>query len=121
FSDALGRTMPSMVIGMLGLLLNIPLNYILIHGKLGLPALGGVGCGWATGIVMIAMLAAMLYWVQRAETYRFSELFRHLEWPCWRWACRSVWPSSPSPAFSRSLPCLSAAWAPRWSPAIRSP
>ncbi|HLV19178.1 MAG TPA: MATE family efflux transporter [Pseudomonas sp.] len=84
FSDALGRTMPSMVIGMLGLLLNIPLNYILIHGKLGLPALGGVGCGWATGIVMIAMLAAMLYWVQRAETYRFSELFRHLEWPRWR-------------------------------------
>ena len=26
-------------------LLVVPLNYVLIHGKLGLPRLGGVGCG----------------------------------------------------------------------------
>ena len=83
FSDALGRTMPSMIIGMLGLLLNIPLNYILIHGKFGMPALGGVGCGWATGTVMIAMLLAMVFWVRRSENYRFSALFEHFEWPQW--------------------------------------
>jgi MATE family multidrug resistance protein len=83
FSDALGRTMPSMMVGILGLLVNIPLNYILIHGKLGLPALGGVGCGWATGAVMIIMLLAMTFWVNRSEHYRFSELFKHFERPQW--------------------------------------
>ncbi|OYW87962.1 MAG: MATE family efflux transporter, partial [Pseudomonadales bacterium 32-61-5] len=48
YSDGLGHSRPSMVIGLLGLLLNIPLNYIFIYGKLGVPAMGGVGCGWAT-------------------------------------------------------------------------
>src|SRR5690606_31567511 len=40
FSDALGHTRPSMVIGLLGLLLNIPLNYSFPYGKLGVPAMG---------------------------------------------------------------------------------
>lgn len=83
YSDALGRTKPSMSIGMLGLLINIPLNYVLIHGKLGLPALGGVGCGWATGLVMIFMLLAMLNWVRRAEYYRSSALFQRFDRPHW--------------------------------------
>ena len=72
FSDGLGHTRPSMVLGVLGLLLNIPLNYILIYGKLGMPAMGGVGCGWATGIVMIATLLGMLVWVNWAPTTRPS-------------------------------------------------
>jgi MATE family multidrug resistance protein len=45
YSDGMGRTRPSMVIGLSGLLLNIPLNYALIYGHFGAPALGGVG--WA--------------------------------------------------------------------------
>ena len=83
YSDALNQTLPSMIIGLLGLLINIPLNYVLIHGKLGLPALGGVGCGWATGLVMIAMLLGMAGWVNRSTHYRFSALFRHFEPPRW--------------------------------------
>lgn len=83
FSDGLGSTRPSMVIGILGLLLNIPANYIFIHGKLGLPAMGGVGCGWATALVMWFMLGAMLWWVRWAPVYRSSQLFAHLERPQW--------------------------------------
>ena len=83
FSDGLGRTRPSMVIGILGLLLNIPLNYIFIYGKLGLPAMGGVGCGWATALVMIASLLAMLVWVRWAPYYRASQLFARFDWPYW--------------------------------------
>lgn len=52
FSDGLGHTRPAMVLGIIGLLLNIPANYIFIYGKFGLPAMGGVGCGWATALVM---------------------------------------------------------------------
>ncbi|SDR83878.1 MATE family efflux transporter [Pseudomonas oryzae] len=83
FSDGLGSTRPSMVIGLLGLLLNIPANYVLIYGKFGLPALGGVGCGWATALVMWFMFGAMLLWVHWAPLYRSSRLFERLEAPRW--------------------------------------
>ena len=81
FSDGLGHTRPTMVLGLLGLLLNIPLNYIFIYGKLGLPAMGGVGCGWATALVMVAMLLGMLVWVAWAPYYQSSGLLRRFDWP----------------------------------------
>ncbi len=83
FSDGLGHTRPSMVLGILGLLLNIPANYIFIYGKFGLPAMGGVGCGWATALVMIFMLVGMLIWVKWAPYYKPSALFARLDWPQW--------------------------------------
>jgi MATE family multidrug resistance protein len=83
FSDGLGHTRPSMIIGLCGLALNIPLNYIFIYGKLGLPAMGGVGCGWATGLVMVFMFLAMLWWVKWAPFYQPSKIFNHFEWPQW--------------------------------------
>lgn len=83
YSDGLGHTRPSMVIGLLGLALNIPLNYIFIYGKLGLPAMGGVGCGWATGLVMAFMFLSMLWWVKWAPFYQPSKIFSHFEWPHW--------------------------------------
>ena len=52
FSEGTGHTRPTMLYGVLGALLNIPLNYVLMFGKLGLPALGTVGCGIATSIVI---------------------------------------------------------------------
>ncbi|PTS84302.1 MATE family efflux transporter [Pseudomonas sp. HMWF032] len=83
FSDGLGHTRPSMVIGLSGLALNIPLNYIFIYGKFGLPAMGGVGCGWATGLVMGFMFLSMLWWVKWAPFYQPSKIFSHFEWPQW--------------------------------------
>ena len=81
YSDALGLTRPSMVVGILGLLLNIPLNYIFINGHLGLPAMGGVGCGWATGLVMFFMMGAMFFWIRWAQYYKSSQIFARFEWP----------------------------------------
>jgi MATE family multidrug resistance protein len=82
-SDGLGRTRPSMVLGLCGLALNIPLNYIFIYGHFGMPALGGVGCGWATAIVMWAILLGMTGWVRRAAAYKACEVFSRFEWPQW--------------------------------------
>jgi MATE family multidrug resistance protein len=45
--------------------------------------MGGVGCGWATAIVMWGMLLAMLWWVKWAPYYQASKLFSHFEWPNW--------------------------------------
>ncbi|MCP8349172.1 MATE family efflux transporter [Pseudomonas sp. FBF18] len=82
-SDGLGRTRPSMVIGLSGLMLNIPLNYVFIYGHLGVPAMGGVGCGWASGIVMWFMALAMALWVGRAAAYRQAQVFARFDWPQW--------------------------------------
>lgn len=50
--EGLGNTMPTLIFGFIALLLNIPLNYIFIFGKLGMPELGGIGCGVATTLTM---------------------------------------------------------------------
>lgn len=63
-SEGSGRSKPVMLINVAALLINLPLNYMLIHGLFGLPKLGGAGCGWATGIALwlqLLMLAALLY------------------------------------------------------------
>jgi len=83
YSDGLGRTRPAMVVGLLGLLVNIPLNYVLIYGKLGLPPLGSVGCGWATALVMLFMLLGMLWWIRRAPVYAHTTPLRRFDWPDW--------------------------------------
>ena len=59
-NDGIAKTKPAMVITFLGLMLNIPLNYIFIYGKLGIPAFGAVGCGIATAIVNWSMCLMMI-------------------------------------------------------------
>jgi MATE family multidrug resistance protein len=81
FSDGLGRTRPSMMLGLCGLALNIPLNTIFIYGHFGVPAMGGVGCGWATALVMWSILLGMTGWIGRASIYKASQVFSHFEWP----------------------------------------
>src|SRR5690606_32233461 len=46
-------------------------------------AMGGVGCGWATAVVMLFMALAMLFWVRRAEYYQPSRLFERFDRPSW--------------------------------------
>ncbi|MFM5687866.1 MATE family efflux transporter, partial [Aeromonas caviae] len=69
FSEGLSHTMPTMVIGFVGLAVNIPANYIFIHGHFGMPKLGGVGCGVATAIVLWAMLLAMILYVKLSRHF----------------------------------------------------
>lgn len=83
YCESLGLVVPVMVVSILGLLLNIPVNYIFIHGKFGLPALGGVGCGWASTIVMWAMVFGLLSYVlitDRLKDTRLSRLRSRPEW-----------------------------------------
>ncbi|MDP4376094.1 MATE family efflux transporter, partial [Escherichia coli] len=57
--EGLAKTKPGMVMGFIGLLVNIPVNYIFIYGHFGMPELGGVGCGVATASVYWVMFASM--------------------------------------------------------------
>ncbi|GAA0852521.1 MATE family efflux transporter [Aliiglaciecola litoralis] len=78
YCEGLGKTKPTMVIMGVGLLVNIPANYLLIYGKLGLPAMGGVGCGVATALVYIAMMIATALYVHLSPTLRKYGLFTQL-------------------------------------------
>lgn len=84
YSEALGHTRPVMVISVIGVLLNIPANYVFIHGMFGLPAMGGAGCGWATAVVMIALTGLLLAWVMLSPRYAQHRLFKEslrTDWP----------------------------------------
>jgi len=81
FCDALSRPHPVMVISVIGTFLNIPLNYILIHGLFGLPALGGVGCGYATSLVFWLMLIMLAGYVNSADQFKFAHPFSSFSAP----------------------------------------
>lgn len=53
-------TTPALYISLIGLAINVPANYVFIYGKLGMPALGGAGCGLASALVLWAMAAAQV-------------------------------------------------------------
>ncbi len=73
-----------MVVGFLGLLVNIPLNYVFIHGHLGMPALGGVGCGVATASVYWVMFIVIRAWTNRAKSMRDIQLPQRFSAPDWK-------------------------------------
>ena len=69
-TEGMSHTRPVMLVSLLGLALNIPCNYVFMYGKLGLPALGGVGCGWGTAIIMWAMLLMLGAHCLTGDRYR---------------------------------------------------
>ncbi|WMY76312.1 MdtK family multidrug efflux MATE transporter [Buttiauxella selenatireducens] len=68
--EGLAKTKPGMVMGFIGLLVNIPVNYIFIYGHFGMPELGGVGCGVATAAVYWVMFFCMISYVKKARSMR---------------------------------------------------
>lgn len=70
YCEALGRPEPVTVISIIGLLADIPLNYIFIHGLFGMPEMGGAGCGVATAIVLwitVILLATYTAFTKRLQ------------------------------------------------------
>ncbi|CAM3675574.1 MATE family efflux transporter [Parendozoicomonas haliclonae] len=70
FCEGMSNTRAPMLIAIAGLLLNIPVNYVLIYGKFGLPALGAVGCGWATSLVFWIMAGLMYLYLSKHHAYQ---------------------------------------------------
>lgn len=83
FSEGTGNTNPTMFYGIAGALLNIPLNYVLMFGKFGFPALGTVGCGYATSIVIWLQLLLLIGYIGVHRHYRPFSLMSRLEMPDW--------------------------------------
>ncbi len=60
YSEGLSNTFDPMLVSIAANLLNVGLNYIMIFGKLGFPAMGLVGAGYATLISRVAMMLLMM-------------------------------------------------------------
>lgn len=83
YCEGLSITKPSMVIMGIGLLVNIPANYVLIYGKFGLPEMGGAGCGLATALVFVAMLIATWLYTLKSKTLTQFHIYTHFHRPQW--------------------------------------
>jgi MATE family multidrug resistance protein len=83
YSASISRTRPIAILSFAGLGLNIVLNWVFINGHLGVPAMGGAGCGWATGIGMWVSLACLAAWTMRAPAYKPTYVWRDWRRPSW--------------------------------------
>jgi MATE family multidrug resistance protein len=72
-TDGLGHTGVIMAFSVMSTVLNAPLNYMFIYGAdLGvveIPAMGGIGCGWATSIANWCATLALLVYLNRSKTF----------------------------------------------------
>ncbi|WP_340003138.1 MATE family efflux transporter [Oceanobacillus sp. FSL K6-0127] len=75
FMDGLGQTRISMIIILISLPLNVIFNYIFIFGKLGVPALGGIGAGIATAITYFIVCIIALYFLHRIQPFKKFAVF----------------------------------------------
>ena len=82
-SEGIGHTRPMLTIALGALAINGALDYLLMYGKLGLPAFGAAGCGYATAITQWLMFCALLVYARRRALYRPLEIFARFEWPQW--------------------------------------
>jgi MATE family multidrug resistance protein len=61
-------------------LVNMAVNWVLIYGKLGFPALGSTGAAWATVLSRVYMAAVLLLAVREARPGRPAVAPRRAEW-----------------------------------------
>lgn len=77
-NEGIHLTRPYMYVSLVALLVNIPLNYIFVYGELGLPEMGGAGCGWATTVVLwLEMLVMLLISIKNKK---LSQTQWHKNW-----------------------------------------
>ncbi|MBS0433051.1 MAG: MATE family efflux transporter [Proteobacteria bacterium] len=80
-SEGMSWTRPTMFFGFTGLCALIPLGYVFIYGRLGLPAFGARGSGIANAIVLWLQVVAFAAYVKWSPRYLPLHLFARFEKP----------------------------------------
>jgi MATE family multidrug resistance protein len=62
-------------------LINIPLDYVLVNGLYGFPKLGGVGCAWATVVLMWGAFLISIWVLKSHANLKHRALFSDFEKP----------------------------------------
>ena len=76
FIDALGYTGVSMIVTLIAVPVNVVLNYAMIFGKLGFPAMGGVGAGYASALTHWLIFAIGAYITTRKSPFADYKVYR---------------------------------------------
>ncbi|WP_229837936.1 MATE family efflux transporter [Cellvibrio zantedeschiae] len=86
-TDGMGHTQIIMVFFLISTILNVPFNYLFIFGfSIGdwqFPALGGVGCGWATTASNWIAAIALLFYLNLNKDYKNFHLIGDWAKPDW--------------------------------------
>ncbi|ACB74778.1 MATE family efflux transporter [Opitutus terrae] len=85
FAESLGRPWVPMVIMLGDVVVNAWLNWLLIWGHWGLPALGLFGSGLATLLARTFAVGAIALWIRRAATFKPVRTAPPLRWTRQRW------------------------------------
>lgn len=80
-TEGIGRTTPIMYTSVFALFCNVFLNYVLMFGNFGFPALGVVGCGLASAITMWLVMFALAWHIVVAPAYKPLKIFARLAPP----------------------------------------
>lgn len=84
FFDGQGFTRITMFITILAVPFNVLLNYSLIFGHFGLPELGGIGAGYATGLTFWIILFASVWMTFKLNVVREYNLLVKWVKPSWK-------------------------------------
>lgn len=82
-NQSLGKPLLVTWLQALSLLVKVPLTIWFVFGGLGLPALGAVGCAWATVAVNYLLLAAAIWLLRISPMYHPYAIWRPIERPDW--------------------------------------
>ncbi|MDX1516238.1 MAG: MATE family efflux transporter [Woeseiaceae bacterium] len=80
-TEGLGLTKPIMYTSIFAFLCNVFLNYVLMYGHFGAPALGAIGCGLASAITMWLIALIMAVYVLGSRVYRPLRIFARFGLP----------------------------------------
>jgi len=82
-SDGMHWTLPTMVLGFGGLLLLLPLGWVLTFGEFGFPEMGAGGLGIASAIMLWAQVLAFTVYLARTRRFAALALFARFDRPHW--------------------------------------
>ena len=80
-TEGVGITKPIMYTSIFALVCNVFLNYVLMYGHFGAPALGAIGCGLASAITMWLIAIILMTYMIRHPIYKPMQIFSHLSPP----------------------------------------
>jgi multidrug resistance protein, MATE family len=81
FSTAVSKPRTIMLLNLTGLALKVPLNWVFMYGKLGLPEMGGVGCAWSSTVIACVIATCAWYWCFADRDYHRYDVFGRWSWP----------------------------------------
>lgn len=70
YASSLNQPRAIMIVSWICFIANIPLNWIFVYGKFGMPALGGAGCGLATALVFWMNAIILIIYIAKDSAFK---------------------------------------------------